>query len=242
VKVFQALCIKEAMRECSGNRILTLSTYQELTPASYEKLICSMNEGVDFVVPYRKKRKDAFLNRFHSRFFNMAIKWALEENLKDIGCNVRFFRREVLESLELYGNMYRYISALAMQKGFNVKEVECDPAEKTGVETRYYNLRLYLDRSIEIFNLFFSTRFSRKPLRFFNTVGVSLIIIGVLVLVCVGVEKVIFHVPIGMRSLMMLGVICFVGGAQISGFGLLGEIISFVHGRSRKEYLIEKII
>jgi hypothetical protein len=91
-------------------------------------------------------------------------------------------------------------------------------------------------------NLFFSTKFSKKPLRFFNLVGASFIAAGLLALFYVGIQKAIFNVAIGARPLLMIGMIGLVGGAQLASFGLLGEIISFVHGRSRREYTIEKII
>jgi hypothetical protein len=237
----QPVCLKVALSECSGTEILTLGPFQELSPASYEMVIRSMAEGVDLVVPYRKSRKDAFLNRVHSRILNNVVRWVLGVKLHDIGCSVKFYRREVLESVELYGNMYRYLPVLAVQKGFRIKEIECEQSVKTR-KARFYKLRLYLDRSIEILNLFFSTNFSKKPLRFFNLLGAGLMVAGALALLFVGVQRVVFDVLIGARPLLILGMIGLVGGAQIAGFGLLGELISFVHGRSRKEYTIEKII
>jgi hypothetical protein len=237
----QPVCLKVALSECSGTEILTLGPFQELSPASYEMVIRSMAEGVDLVVPYRKSRKDAFLNRVHSRILNNVVRWVLGVKLHDIGCSVKFYRREVRESVELYGNMYRYLPVLAVQKGFRIKEIECEQSVKTR-KARFYKLRLYLDRSIEILNLFFSTNFSKKPLRFFNLLGAGLMVAGALALLFVGVQRVVFDVLIGARPLLILGMIGLVGGAQIAGFGLLGELISFVHGRSRKEYTIEKII
>jgi hypothetical protein len=239
-RVPQPVCLKAALSECGGTLILTLRAYQELTSASYKKVLHLMQEGVDLVAPYRKQRKDAFLNRLHSKILNWAVRRVLGVKLNDIGCNVRLFRREVLEGLEMYGNVYRYFPALAMQKGFKVREIECEQSQKAR-RAEYYNMRLYIDRSVEIVNLFFSTRFSRKPLRFFNLIGVSLMVAGVLALFYVGIQKVVLNVFIGARPLLMIGMICLVGGTQIAGFGLLGEIISFVYGRSRREYMIERI-
>ena len=237
----QPVCLNVALSECSGEEILTLGAFQELTTASYQKLINSMTDGVDLVVANRKLRKDPVLNRLHSKLLNIVVKMVIGIKINDIGCNVKLFRREVLEGMDLYGNMYRYFPALAAQKGFKVKEVECDQLDKVR-KTRFYNLRLYLDRMIEILNLFFSANFSKKPLRFFSFVGSSFMALGLMALLYIGIQKVIFGAPIGARPLLMIAMISFVGGAQIASFGLLGEIISFVHGRSRKEYTIEKII
>jgi len=240
-KVPQAVCLQVALSECSGSLILTLGPSQELSAASYENLIHSMRDGVDLVIPCRKVRKDAILNRLHSKVLNQTVGWLLGLDLRDIGCNVKYFRREVLEGLDLYGNMYRYFPVLAAHKGFKIKEIECDQFDKPR-KTRYYSLRLYLDRFSELLNLFFSTNFSKKPLRFFNMIGASFMVAGVMVLLYVGIQRVIFDVLIGARPLLMIGIISLVGGTQIVSFGFLGEIISFVYGRSRKEYTIEKII
>ena len=240
-KVSQSLCMKVALGECGGEKILTLGPFQELTAESYEKLVNSIPEGVDIVVPYRKLRKDPIINRLHSKFINKAVKMLLGVKLNDIGCNVKFMRREVLEAVELYGNMYRYFPVLAMQKGFKIKEIECDQVDKIR-KTRFYGLRLYLDRLIEILNLFFSTNFSKKPLRFFNLVGSGFMVFGVMALFYAGMQKVISDIPIGDRPLLIVAIISLVAGAQLASFGLLGEIISFVYGRSRKEYTIEKVI
>jgi hypothetical protein len=240
-KVSQAICLNAALEECSGAEILTFGPFQELTEASYEKLIDSMDHGVDLVVPFRKSRKDPVLYRLHSKLLNTAIRMVIGIRMNDIGCYAKIFRREVLEGMNLYGSMFRYFPALAAQKGYKVKEVACEQAEKTR-KTKLYHIRSYLDRMIEILNLFFSTNFSKKPLRFFSFVGSSFMALGVIGLLYVAVQKAIFDIEIGARPLLMIAMISFVGGAQIASFGLLGEIISFVHGRSRKEYIIEKII
>jgi hypothetical protein len=240
-KVSQSLCMKVALSESSGEKILTLGPFQELSTESYEKLINSMTDEVDLVVAYRKFRKDPLINRFHSKFINKVVKMLLGVPLNDIGCNVKFMRREVLEALDLYGNMYRYFPVLAIRKGFKIREIECDQVYKIR-KTRFYSLKLYLDRLTEILNLFFSTNFSKKPLRFFNIVGSTFMVLGVMALIYAGIQKLILNIPIGDRPLLIVAMISLVAGAQLASFGLLGEIISFVHGRFRKEYTIEKII
>lgn len=240
-KVPQSVCINAALGDCCGAEILLLGSVQELNTVSYEKLFTSMTDDVDLVVPYRKMKRGAALNRFHSRALNKTARLMLRTKLNDIGCNVKLIKREALESLELYGNMARYCSVLAEQKGFKVREVECEGSDRTR-ETKLYGPRVYLDRLTELLNLFFSANFAKKPLRFFNLVGASFLIAGIMALVFAMVQKVLFDVPIGDRPLLMVGIISVVGGAQIAGFGLLGEIISFVHGRLHKEYTIEKII
>ncbi len=161
--------------------------------------------------------------------------------IHDMGCNAKLIRREVLEDIELYGNMLRYLPALASQKGYKIKELECEQQKKPR-KAKLYSIRLYLDRLVEIVNLFFSAKFSKKPLRFFSLVGSGFSIAGLAALLLVVFERLFSSLPIGNRPLLVVAVISIVLGAQFASFGLLGEIISFVHGRSHKEYTIEKMI
>lgn len=236
--VSQSLCLKSALKECSGEYILTLGHTQELIAADYENIIDSMTAGTDMVVPYRK---DSLLHSIHSRTLNKAIKKATGVTVNDIGCSVKFFRREVLDSLNLYGNMYRYLPVFALQKGFRIKEIECKYFQRAK-KVKFYRPRLYFKRLIEILNLFFSSRFSKKPLRFFNLVGIGLILIGILLLTVLSVQKVVYGIPIGNRNLLLMAIIILVTGTQTASFGLLGEMLAFIHGRSQKEYSIEEII
>ncbi len=240
-KVTQAICVNAALNECSGDEVLMLGSFQELSAVCYEKLIDSMTDGVDLVLPNRKSRKDPMLNRLHSKAFNKAVKILSGNEMNDIGCNTKLIKRNVLDSVTLYGNMYRYFPVLVAQKGFKIREVECEAFDRFS-KTKLYSLRLYLNRSIELLNLFFSTNFSKKPLRFFNLVGTCFMLIGLMSLFYVGIERLLFNVLMGARPLLMVGIIGLVGGAQIASFGLLGEIVSFVHGRFHEEYNIEKII
>lgn len=240
-KVSSAVSVNAALKESRGELILTLSPYQELRSQDYVALLDAMSPEVDLVLPFRKFRHDPLLNKLHSKLLNFVLKRVVGGKIHDMGCNAKIVRRKVLEDIELYGNMFRYLPALASQKGYKIKEIECEQQKKDR-KAKFYSFRLYLDRLVEIANLFFSTNFSKKPLRFFSLVGSGFSLFGFAALVFVFFERMFLSLPIGNRPLLMAAVISIVLGAQFASFGLLGEIISFVHGRSRKEYVIEKII
>lgn len=240
-RVSSSVCLNAALKESRGEVILTLGPFQELISGHYENLLDSLKPGIDLVIPFRKNRRDPLVNKFHSRLLNLVLKVIVGETVHDIGCNAKLFRRQVLEDIDIYGNMLKYLPSLAVQKGFKILEIECQQQEKAR-KTRFYSFRLYLDRLVEITNLFFSTNFSKKPLRFFSLIGAGIVSIGMAALLYVGLQKMFFDVPVGDRPLLLLGIISIVAGAQFASFGLLGEIISFVHGRSRQEYTVEKVI
>ncbi len=137
--------------------------------------------------------------------------------------------------------MYRFLSIVAARKGFKSKEVKCEHYQERG-RTGFYSLPAYVERIIDIFTLYFNTRFTRKPLRFFSGLGAVFLVIGLLITSYVFVQKIFMGLPIGDRPLLLLAILFMVLGVQAASVGLLGEIIAFTHGRSSKEYNIEKQI
>jgi hypothetical protein len=166
---------------------------------------------------------------------------ATKSNIHDLSCTVKIFRREVLEETDLYGNMYRFLPIVADRKGFKNKEIKCEHYEERG-QTGFYSLSEYFERLIDIFTLYFNTRFSKKPLRFFSTIGAAFIILGLIITILVFCQRIFFGYPIGDRLILLLAILFMVLGAQAASVGLLGEIITFTHGREIKEYTIEEII
>ena len=160
----------------------------------------------------------------------------------DLSCTVKIVRREVFEETELYGNMYRFLPVLASRKGFKFKEVQCEHSQERG-KTGVYGFFQYLERFIDIFTLYFNIRFTRKPLRFFGTIGLLFILSGVLIILYIVTQKAFFEFNTGNQPLLLLlGFLFLAFGVQLSGVGLLGEIIVFVQGRNLKEFNVSYIL
>jgi len=240
-KTTQAVCLEAALKETRGEIMVVCGSYQQITSDSLLKLLDNIEDEVDIVTPWRQHRVDSGLNQFQSKLFNALVRKLTASSYHDTSCTVKVLRREVLEVVEIYGNMYRFLPILADQKGFKTKEVTCEHYEQHGKST-YYGLTHYLNIFIDIFTLYFKTWFIRKPLRFFSAIGVILSFIGVFIASYVFAQKIILDYSIGNRPLLMLAIFFMVLGIQAASVGLLAEIIAFTHGRQRKEYTIEKII
>ncbi len=240
-KTTQAICLKAAFNECSGEIIMVCESYQQITMDSFIKLLQSFDEDTDIISPWRQKRVDSKLSRLQSEFFNILVRKIIGTQLHDLSCTVKMFRREVLEETDLYGNMYRFLPILASQKGFKNKEVKCEHYQERG-KSGFYGISEYLTRIIDIFTLYFNTRFTRKPLRFFSAIGVTFLSFGFLTTLYVFIEKIFMHRPIGDRLSLLAAVFLVVFGIQVASVGLLGEIIAFTFGRRKSEYTIEKEI
>ncbi len=237
----EAACVRWGLSECTGRIIMTCGSYQELSRESFITLLESQTDQLDVVIPKRINRIDPYISRIHSKFFNCVVKKITGSDLNDVGCNTRLFRREVFENLEISGNMYRFLPILALSRGYRVKEVECDYYKDYTGKTSY-NAYAYLVRIIDILTVYFNTRYSRKPLRFFSSIGLILMILGFLILSGIVGQWILYDAPIGNRPSLIIGLILIVLGAQVGSIGLLGEIIAFAYGRNKPEYKIEKII
>ncbi|MEW6570088.1 MAG: glycosyltransferase [Nitrospirota bacterium] len=235
----QAVCLKGLLKECHGEILIVFGSHQQITEDSFIHLLDSLDNGTDIVSPVRQNRVDPIFNQLQSRVFNSLVKRITKTNVNDLSCFVRIFRREVLAETELYGDMYRYLPIFAERRGFKSKEVECINYQATS-KTGLYGIKEYLDRIVGIFSLYFNTRFTRKPLRFFSAIGFIFFLIGIFILLYVFAEKFLLGKFIGNRNSLILATFLMVIGIQSASVGLLGEIIAFTHGRHKKEYVIGK--
>lgn len=239
--VTQAVCLKAILNEAQGDTLAIFGSYQQLPDDSIKKCINAMNGDQDIISPWRQGRVDPPLNQLQSRIFNWMVRRFTATELHDFSCTVKVCSRRVLEEVELYGNMFRFLPVLAGARGFTVCELPVAHKQERG-KTGFYPLSDYFGRLLDIFTLFFNTRFTRKPLRFFSITGGAFIAIGLLTLAMLLVQRAFFGILIGNRPLLFVSLWIMILGILISSAGLLGEIIAFTNGRHKKEYVIEKVI
>lgn len=237
----EAVCLKAGLNESNGEILVVCGSYQQITNDSMLKLLDSMDDETDIISAWRQHRGDHAFNRLQSKIFNWLVRKIIKFELHDLSCPIKLFRRKVLEETVMYGNMYRFIPIVAAQKGFKTKEVKCEHNQARG-KIGIHSILVYITRLIDILTLFFNTRFTRKPLRFFSSIGLSFFLIGLIITFYVFVQKFFMGYPIGDRPILLLALFFMVLGVQAGSVGLLGEIITFTHGRHRKEYTIEKMI
>jgi len=237
----ESVCLKVGLKESSGEMVFLTGSYQQIAEESLRALLEAMESETDAAIPWRQERVDPWLNRLQSRVFNGVVRVITKSGLQDLSCNTRIFRRRVLEEIEVYGGMFRFLPILASMKGYRNLEVKCRHFQERG-KKGFYGFSDYVTRIVEIFTLFFNLRFTRKPLRFFNILGAIFLVFGLSAFVYVFVQKTIWGVPIGGRPVLLLGILFMVIGAQAASVGLLAEIVAFTHGRHKRDNLVEKII
>ena len=242
VKTTQAVCLLSGIRESQGEVIVVCGSYQQIADESFNNLLGTLDDHTDIVSPWRYHRVDSPFRQIRSYVFNALVRLITKSNLHDLNCTVKVARREVLDDIKLYGNLYRYLPILAAQKGFKTKEVRCDHYQEFGGKKGLSNLREYLTRAVDMLTIYFNIRFIRKPLRFFSAIGMTFLLIGIFLGGFIFIERITMGALAGNRPLLLLAIFLMVMGVQVAGVGLLGEIVVFTHGRNKKDYTIEKVI
>jgi len=236
----EALAIMVGFEHASGEVILTLPAFRQVDPRALGGLIAALGD-TDLVVARRWPRTDPAYNRVQARVFNWLLGWVSNVEVRDAGCNVRVFKRRVLEEVQLYGNQHRFLALLAHQRGFKVKEVDT-PQAQADTFRRVYSPGTYLGYLLDFLTVFFLVKFTKRPLRFFGILGSGVFALGFLITLYLIAERLLGGVALANRPALILSSLLIILGIQVLAIGLIGEIIIFTHAREIKEYTIAEIV
>jgi len=236
----EATAITSGFKQAAGGLIMTLPAYHQVEASELPKLIESLGCN-DMVVARRWPRFDSKLNQYQTRIFHGIVKLMTGNVYNDIGCSVRFFRRKILDEINLYGDLHRFFPILASKQGFKVKEIDIKQSSRDK-HTRTYSIGIYIRRMIDLLTVFFLVKFTKKPLRFFGLTGTTVLLTGLSITLYLIISRVFFDIGLSDRPLFLIGILFVVLGLQIFAIGLIGEILIFTHAKEIKEYNIDEII
>jgi glycosyltransferase involved in cell wall biosynthesis len=205
-------------------------------PANLPDMIRGIKSGLDVVVGWKVNRRDPLNRRMLSLVFNRAVGFVTGARLHDMNCGYKAFRREVLQTIPLYGDLFRFIPVLASWQGFSVGEIAVNHRPRTFGKSRYGFERI-LRGFFDLLSVSFLTRYSRKPMHLFGLAGLLFSFLGVVIS---GYLSVLWFrgEAIGSRPLLLLGVLLILVGAQFFSIGLLGEFMTFqYHRKHEREHL-----
>lgn len=236
----ESVALKAGFSEARGRIILTLASYFQVETSGVREALAGIEEGYDLVISRRHPRVDTLFNRLQSLVFHGIIRWTTGVGFRDVTCGFRAMKREVLEEIGLYGNLHHFIPILAIQAGFKIKEIEI-PQRIEEAKSRVFGVGVYLNRLLDIVTIFFLTKFTRKPLRFFGAIGTVVFVAGLGICVYLFLYRLLGSGGIANRPLLLLGVLLVIFGVQSVSIGLVGEIVIFTHARD-KDFRIEEIL
>lgn len=207
-----------------GEVIVTLDGDLQNDPADIPLLLEQLAEGYDLVSGWRHQRQDAAVSRLlPSRIANRLIARVTGVRLHDYGCSLKAYRREVVDDLNLYGELHRFLPALAFIEGARITEVKVNHHPR-----RFGSSNYGIDRTfrvlMDLLTVWFMKRFLTRPMHVFGLGGLVGMGLGLLVSLWLAAEKLVLGVDIGDRPLLLLALISFLTGIQLFCFGLLAEL------------------
>lgn len=194
-------------------------------PSDLPRFIEKIEEGLDVVVGWKVQRQDPLNRRVLSRIFNGTVSWLTQVDLHDMNCGFKAFRREVIETIPIYADLFRFIPALASAQGFRIGEIPVNHHSRQYGKSRY-GLERVLRGIFDLVSVLFLIRYSRRPMHLFGLVGLMLGLCGLLINVYLSVLW-FSGQGIGQRPLLLLGVLMTLIGVQFASLGLLGEFLAY---------------
>jgi glycosyltransferase involved in cell wall biosynthesis len=234
----ETAALRLGIEKSRGEMIVTLPAYFQVQPQGISLLLDALSTGGDMAVANRSPRVDSWLNRVQSKLFHRILGGVAHQEFHDIACGVRAMRRSVAEALPLYGDLHRFIPALALREGYQVQEIPV-PQHPKDARTRLYGPGVYFRRLLDIAAFFFLAKFTERPLRFFGSVGSVLMASGAGLSLVLLIQRVEGQ-GIANRPALLLAVLLLALGVQLIGLGLVGEIIVHLRAPHRRAYRVRE--
>jgi hypothetical protein len=193
-------------------------------PEELPRFVQEIEKGADLVSGWKKERHDPLSKTLPSRIFNRATAWVSGISLHDFNCGYKAYRREIFSSVELYGELHRYIPVLAHAFGFKITELVVRHHPRRYGRSKY-GLARYFRGFLDLLTVLTITRFAHRPSHLFGGIGAILIILGTGFLAYLIGLKIFSGAEIGSRPLLTFGVLLDVIGVQLLLFGMLAELV-----------------
>ncbi len=240
----QSTAMQAGFDAARGATLITLDGDLQNDPADIPRLLEELNAHpeIDILSGWRKARQDKTWSRkIPSRIANWLISRVTGVKLHDYGCSLKLYRREALEHVKLYGELHRFIPALAGQFGARVMELPVNHRPRTRGQSKYG-----LDRTVRVLLdllwVKFLLRFLHRPMHAFGGTGAAMLVAGFIILAVLSFEKLVLGEHIGGRPLLLLGVMLTLMGVQFLGLGVIGEMLTRIYHEpgGGKQYILRE--
>jgi len=241
----KSAALQKGFEVVSGNVVLTMDADLQDSPEEIPALYGMITqEGFDVVSGWKKKRHDPLTKTIPTKLYNWAARRITGIHLHDFNCGIKAYRLAVVKSIELYGDMHRYIPALAKYAGFkNIGEkIVQHQARKFGYTK--FGINRFLNGPLDLMTVAFLGKFGKKPMHFFGALGTLMFFIGALLALYLGIDKLFFHKAaqlLATRTAFLLALVSMVIGVQFFMTGFIAEIMGR-NSSSRNNYLIQEKI
>jgi glycosyltransferase involved in cell wall biosynthesis len=240
----QTAALAAGLDIAQGATVVLMDGDGQNDPADIPALLTKVREGNDLVVGWRFRRRDAFLSRrLPSMIANRLISWATDVRLHDYGCTLKAMRRDIAKGIKLYGEMHRFIPAIAYERGAQIAELKVHHRPRLHGSSKYgitRTLRVMLD----LLTVKFLSSYSTRPAHVFGPIGLASGLTGFALALYLTVQKFRYNLDIGNRPLLLLSILLIFIGFQFITMGLLGEMLARTYHESqdRPVYVVGEVL
>jgi glycosyltransferase involved in cell wall biosynthesis len=225
-----------------GEVVVTADGDLQNDPQDIPRLVRKLEEGYDLVCGWRQDRQDPLSKRIPSFFANRLISWATGVRLHDYGCSLKALRIDVVRGLRLYGEMHRFIPALASWMGVTLAEIPVNHKPRTRGSSKY-GIGRTLRVLVDLFTVKFLGAYGTRPAHLFGLLGLGSFALGLGILFHLAFIRLFRDTPIANRPLLLLGVLLFVTGVILVAFGLLAELLvrTYHESQGKPTYVVREL-
>ncbi|MDT7829821.1 glycosyltransferase family 2 protein [Pricia sp. S334] len=239
----QSLALAAGIDYAEGEYLITMDGDLQNDPSDIPKMLeFAVTDEYDVVTGIRQKRQDSLGKKIPSKIANFLVRRVTRLDIKDNGCALKVFKREVAKDLNLYGEMHRFITLLAHLEGAQIKQVPVKHhARHSGVSK--YGLERVFKVVADMMLLLFIRKYFQRPIHLFGIFGFFLIIIGILINIYLLIVKFGFGEDIGTRPLLIFGLMFILAGVQLFTIGIVMELLirTYYESQQKRPYRIKKI-
>jgi glycosyltransferase involved in cell wall biosynthesis len=229
----QTAALAAGFEHANGDVVVTIDGDLQNDPADIPRLLEKIDAGYDLVTGWRTRRQDSFwMRRVPSLAANWMIRMTTQVRVHDYGCMLKAYRRDIARGLRLYGEMHRFIPAIAGDLGASICEIEVNHRPRIHGQSKYglsRTVRVVLD----LITVRFLSVFSTRPIHVFGTAGFALGALGGLLLAILGFQRIFLGIELGSRPIVLLAILLVVTGIQLVTLGLLGEMLARTYHESQ---------
>ncbi len=238
----QSLALAAGIDYAEGEYIITMDGDLQNDPSDIPQMLeYVINEEYDVVTGIRQKRKDSLVKKIPSKIANFLVRRVTKLDIKDNGCALKIFTRDIAKDLNLYGEMHRFITLLAHLEGAQIKQVPVKHhARNAGVSK--YGLERVFKVVADMMLLLFIRKYFQRPIHLFGILGFLLIMLGVLINIYLLIVKWGFGEDIGARPLLIFGLMFILAGIQLFTIGIVMELLirTYYESQKKRPYRIKK--
>jgi len=237
----KASALKAGFSEAQGEIIFTMDADLQDDPKEIPNFISKINEGYDLVSGWKQDRKDSFVKNTSSKFFNFITSLFSKIKLHDFNCGFKAYKKEVAKSLDLYGQLHRYIPVMARNQGYKIAEIPIHHRKRKFGKSKYGPVR-FLNGFLDLLTVMMLTKYFKRPAHFFGGLGSIALFTGFSIGLYITYLR-IFTGSIQSRlPLFIAGILLIVIGVQLISLGLIGEMFVKISGKEDESLKIKKII